>query len=196
MGDRTMRWVWTIYKLIFPDRHEYVGQTRRGVNVRLRGHKNDRLKDGRLTEVARRLRAGQTPEVIVLSTRDNASDADCAELAAQAQIRPDLRINGWQVVPRRNTPFPPVDGKYECVWCLRMVPTREMSVDRNRSRGYGSKCKECVRCYWRLCQPLKPAVAYQVARDLCVKHLWDLSRQPVRNRVLKKMGLTQPQMTT
>ena len=138
---------WQVYRLTFRDGCEYVGQTIRGIHKRMLAHRND-IRTG--SPVTDRLRSGDIPCVELLETLGTQAAADTYELAAIAAIPAWRRLNRPTLRVRQGTPAPPRRGCYRCTWCGMWKPVEQMSVDRNRSRGVGSKCRDCYNTYCRV----------------------------------------------
>ena len=162
-----------MYLLTFRDGCQYAGQTRGTLRKRLQGHyyANDRG-----SPVHQRLRAGQVACVEVLAEGlETQTLADSFENNVIAGIPVGRRLNRPTVRKRQKSPEPPVDGCYLCTWCKQWRAVKKMSVDRRRSRGRGSKCRDCYATYGRVQEFLRRAahlgfsvdaysVSYHVAR--------------------------------
>lgn len=140
---------WVVYRFDWEDGSRYVGMTRRSMSRRLSDHRNDRR--GRL--VTDKFRELGDPTVTIMSKHRYEYTAAEAETRLIRKYGLDRLLNQHDhqgyFRPRPRDYYG--RGRVRCTWCKRLCRPADMSRDRTRSRGYGSKCKACYRSYTRVC---------------------------------------------
>ncbi len=125
----------------------YVGMTRQSLRARMSAHRSDKT-----SKLGGLLRSGQSGHVRVLHAARTEAEA------AEVEVRIIRRLGLANLVNEREDAGAfrfrpgnyPTDGTAICTRCQRRRPVSEMAPDRNRPRGYSSRCRDCYRAYGRL----------------------------------------------